>query len=1020
MSMSFRAWIIASLFLSLQTLNAQSSTADELKRADKQFDLYAYNLAQKSYQTVVNAEPTNAHALARLADCYMQLNKPEESLRWYDRATSHEDVKNEVLLNYGKALMATGNYTGAKKWFLFYAQHDQETGKHFESMCDYALANTIKNALYVAKPTLINSASSDFSPTFWGEKIIFNSSRSDLSKTAKGQGSNWTGTAYNQIFVTQTDEKGNLQKPNFLKSDLSNTYNEGPIAYSGDGKRVAFCKNNFVDGTRQVAATGINMSLYVADVSNGEWFNIKAFPYNGSDYATGFPCLSHDGSIMYFASNRPEGNGGWDIYQTNWTGKFWSTPLNAGNAVNSKGNEITPYFDGKNLYFASDWHYGFGGLDVFKAEAEKDDWKKIMHLGPGINTSYDDYGFIFNPSKNIGYITSNRPEGKGNEDIWMIQKKTDDFVITVTDANQKPIVGANIDFTACNGNKFTTDADGKYAFSVTSGKANCDAKVSKKGYRESSIAVKSNGNKNITIALESDLVARFIGKVQDFGSKSGLEDALIRALPMPKGDVITVSTAKDGTYILPLEAKKTYKLQYSKEGYNETFMTLETGEAKIQNDISPVLLQNSKATKSENAKKPEVSAISEAPVEHSVETKIEPEKTPTKALEIDSVKTINGFSIQIAALPSKPDATALSKYDALKSLGNIYTVDSGKITKVRIGIFETREAAEKANKKATVLKFKSTFVVEEKGADAKLSLKKPPTTKPIELDTKTVDKVNKPEQKTGKLADTKPSKVSEKAIDKVVDKTEKEEVAPVKPTKTTEKKEKIAEIETKPELKPTPTEETLKKNSFKGKIRFAVQVASLKNDETVNLAPYMKITEYGNVYTRPENDVTKIRVGVWETHEEADEAKDAIVAKGFRDAVIVTEKAIEATERFLIKDKVTASTTTPKGEKTTTAKGEPSKKPAEYKKDEEVKPSTPSKYKVRIATYEVAKNFNTAALEGLNGTLEQQKLGKLTIFLMSGYADLEAAKKGRNDLQSKGFKDAHVVKDNHGKLMRVK
>jgi cell division septation protein DedD len=1012
MSMSFRAWITVLIFLSIQMLNAQSSIADELKRADKQYDLYAYNLAQKSYQHVVNAEPHNAHALSRLADCYMQLNKPDDAIIWYERATTHDDVKNVVLLNYGKALMATGNYTSAKKWFLYYSEHDKEKGKHYANMCDYSMANSTKDALYMAKGDAINSPSSDFSPTFYGDKLVYNSSRTDLSRTPKGQSStNWTGTAYNQIFVTQPDAKGNLQKPTFLKSDLSNTYNEGPIAYSGDGKKVAFCRNNFVDGTRQIAATGINMSLYVADVSNGEWFNIKAFPYNGSDYATGFPCLSYDGSTMYFSSNRPEGNGGWDIYKTTWTGKFWSTPLNAGNVINSVGNEITPYFDGKNLYFASDWHYGFGGLDIFRAEAEKDEWVKIMHLGPGINSPRDDYGFIFNPAKNIGYMTTNRQQGKGNEDIWSVQKKTDDFLITVLDTKQNPLLGANIDFSACKGGVFSTDADGKYAFSVTSGQANCEAKITKKGFRDGEIEVKSSGSKNITIVLESENLGSFIGKVQDNVTKSGLEDALIRALPVPKGDVITVSTAKDGTYILPLEAKKTYKLQYSKEGYNDTFMTLETGDLKGQNDISAVLLQNSKSTKPEQEDK------DLAPLEMSAETKKPTKESP---IVLDSTTSIKGFSVQIAAVPGKTDASKLSKYETLKPIGNLYAVPAGKLSKIRVGIFETREEAEKALKKAITLKYVNAFVVEEKEGDAKLAIQKQKTQKPTEYASKTLEKVEKPEIKT-----TKATKVIDQKVDKIAE----------KPAKIEEPKSlKIAEVPTKVAEKEKKTEVEKSKTSTKNQIRFAVQVASLKNDETVNLAPYMKITELGNVYTRPENDVTKIRVGVWETHEEADEAKDAVVAKGFRDAVIVTEKAVEATDRFLIKKSAEAKQTsltdgeqTPKGNKKGNAKGvksetqkktEESKSPVEF--SSETEPKSASKYKVRIATYEIAKNFDKARLEGVEGTLEQQKLGKFTIFLISGYDDLEAAKKGRNDLQSKGFKDAHVVKDNKGKLMRVK
>ncbi|MFN4256356.1 MAG: carboxypeptidase regulatory-like domain-containing protein [Saprospiraceae bacterium] len=1033
--MSLRTWAFSALFLgALSTAKAQAP-ADELRRADKQFNLYAYNLALKSYQAIAAKDPANVHALARIADCYFQLNRPEESLTWYDRATSQSEVKPDVLLRYGQALMATGNYAAAKKWFLFYAEHNREEGRHYADMCEYAFANSQKEALYQAKNEAMNTAAADFGPAFYGKRIVFESSRTDLARSKKGTSTeDWSGSAYNQLFVTQRDANGNLQKPAFLKNDLSNAYNEGPVSYAANGKRVAFCRNNFVDGTRQIAASGINMSLYTADVADGDWVNVKAFPYNGSDYATGFPCLSPDGNTLFFASNRPDGEGGWDIYKCIWNGKSWSSPANLGKQVNSKGNEITPFFDGKNLYFSSDWLPGLGGMDVFRAENVDGNWANVFHLGPGINSPRDDYGFIFNANENIGYLTSNRAQGKGNEDIWSIRKKTDDFFVSIVDAAQKPVPEAVIDFSNCNGGEFTADAAGKYMFSVTAGQANCRATVRKKGFREAVAEFKSTGSKQIEVVLESDASGKFVGNVQDFLTRKPLAEVVVRALPMPKGEVVTAETGNDGQYSLLLEARKTYKLQFSRDGYADTVVTLQTGEAKALNDVQPVLLQDAGALVADSKKPAAGTAAAPAPATYSApstakpaekeaekqvtkkgddapamaskesdkplttskEAKTAPQESPIIKMLRDEVaaesKTaVKGWAVQIAALPGNPDSDKIAKYDDLRPLGNIYTQAAGGNTKIRLGVYETREKAEAAMKKAVAMNYRNPFVVEEKAVAESLIF---PAKKPAE----------KMVAKTATTAPSKPVELSQKAA-----------AEPEKPAATAEK---------------TPE----KTAAAPSTVRFAVQLAALKNDKTVNLAPFVKAGDVGNLYTSPANDLVKIRVGIWETNEEAEAAQARVVKLGFKDADVVIEKITPETEQYFIKKEtapvrpvesakpVETPKTTPKGDATPA-------KPAQYSLETPksiapveaaVPPSVASIYKVRVATYADADNFDAANIADVGGKLERKKSGKLTIFLLGSFPDLESAIRAKNAVRARGYRDAHVVKDESGKLTRMR
>lgn len=508
MNTTFRAgWLFAAAFTCIAAgLTAQTSVKEDILRADKQFDLYAYNLALRTYEQVLKQEPNNAHALARTGDCYFQLNRPQEALSWYDRAVVRSEVEPDIMFRYGKALMQTGDYVGAKKWFVLYSENNRAEGQHYAQMCDFALQAVRKDGLFQALNEPLNTAAADYSPAFYGSKIVYNSARTDIQrKTAARTNADWTGSAYNQLYVTQRNAGDNyLQNPSFLRSDLQNNLNEGPVSFSGDGRRVAFCRNNFIDGTRQLADKGLNMSLYLADVAEGNWLNEKAFPFNGSNHATGFPSLSPDGNTLYFASNQDGGFGGWDIYVSYWNGAAWSTPRNMGAPLNTPGNEVTPFFDGKNLYFSSDWHNGLGGMDVFRADVQDNSARNIIHLGAGINSSRDDYGFVFDPSGNFGYLTSNRPEGRGNEDVWQIRKRVDEFVISVTDAQQNPIGMAEIDFSACNAGIKQTDTYGQYSFAVAAGKADCRVTVRKSGYRAVVVPISSAGEKNINAILVSD------------------------------------------------------------------------------------------------------------------------------------------------------------------------------------------------------------------------------------------------------------------------------------------------------------------------------------------------------------------------------------------------------------------------------------------------------------------------------------------------------------------------------------
>ena len=987
---NFRAAWLSLAFACMTTLlTAQSSQSEDLQRADKQYDLYAYNLALKTYEEVLKIQPNNAHALARTGDSYFQLNRPEDALPWYEKAVKRQDAEPEALLHYGKALLQTGDYVGAKKWFLRYAETNAPVGNHYAALTDYAVQTVNKDGLYAVKNEALNTVAADFSPAFYGNKVAYSSSRTDIQRQTQSKtSSDWSGAAYNQLYITQRNPEGTyLQKPQFLRSDLQNAYNEGPVSFSADGKKVAFCRNNFIDGTRQIAEKGLNMSLYTADVEDGNWMNIKAFPYNGSDFSTGFPTLSPNGKMLLFASNQPGGFGGWDIYVSNLVSETWMTPRNVGTPLNTPGNEVTPFYDGTNLYFSSDWHNGLGGLDVFRAELGDESVANVYHLGPGLNSSYDDYGFVYSNDQRIGYLTSNRPGGRGHEDIWQVSRKRESTMpaevvaantsslpsttptqygtptntqpaptqystttystpatesgllyVLVTDEFSNVLPGTNLDFSNCGLGTGRTDVDGKFFFRPLSYAVDCSVEITKEGYQETTVGLNGFGQRNVLLAMGHDKRQEFIGSIVDRQSKALLPDVVVEV--SYGGKTIQTSSDYKGAYSLMLEPGVNYNLTYQKNGYNS--VTIKTRPGTTGMAIQQVQLDRIAGM-----------VAAERPTQYSTSANTNPAPTIELLSAARAVppptplQPFNGYSIQLAATPDDLNSTLLNKFEELSKYGNLYAKNEDNVNKVRLGIYPTKsEAQEKLKQIQKKAAFKSAFVVEERGADESLVIGPPgaPQT-PVQYSTKG-----------------------------------------------------------------TPTDNS--------QVRYSVQLGSFSAEKPIAIGEYTSLANLGNIYTKAENGMNKVRLGVWSQHGSADAAKSEAVARGFKDAIVVTEKADDQSLQAFMISKPGAPTqySTGTDKRPTTSKGNDPARPTMY--------STPTPsvdyYYIRVAALSNPERLDRDKLAGL-GNIELRKGDKgMMILLLGAFADLESVTSVLNQARSRGFEEAYIVRDEAGKLVRVK
>ncbi len=405
------------------TLMSQKS----LIKAKKHFELKAFDLAIENAKKALKDKPECVECHSVIAESFRMMNANVDAAIWYRKMEKLDNLPQDYAFNYALLLKRMGQYNKAKKYFESYAGIDQDLANLYAESCDFA-----KAALSGPKDFELNlyNASSkvtDYGPTFFRDKIVFSSFRTDFKRSLDKLNNSQIQDQHSQLFIGNQGVTGTINNVDFLLSDDEETFDYGPIHYAAEANVVAVTKNNFRDGEKQIFSNDLELALYTATSrSNGSFHNLEAFPYNEVGYATGFGTLNPSGNIMYFASNRPGGKGGFDLYVSYYKNGKWTYPENLGDNVNTPGNEITPFFDGETLYFSSDYWMGLGGFDVFKTNVSAGEWNVPANLGNGVNSPEDDYYFTKHPERETFYLTSNRLGGRGSHDIYIVNKAAEE------------------------------------------------------------------------------------------------------------------------------------------------------------------------------------------------------------------------------------------------------------------------------------------------------------------------------------------------------------------------------------------------------------------------------------------------------------------------------------------------------------------------------------------------------------------------------------------------------------------
>ncbi|WP_298555900.1 OmpA family protein [uncultured Algibacter sp.] len=351
----------------------------------------------------------------------------------------------------------------------------------------------------------VNTPFSEIGSGFFRDKLIMVSSKK-LGGLAKIDPN--TREAYKELFCLDIDKNGALSSPYLFSRILNTNASEDQLAFSPNETTVYY--------TRSSKENSLEFKLYKAVLeadSHGNWINNELLDINKNNVSIETPFVNHAGDKLYFSANFDDSFGGYDLYVSDIKSDgTLGSPKNLGKTINTSYDEKYPSLslDDKYFYFASKGHDNIGGFDLFVIKNSKKEYKKPRNMGNTINTVYDELAY-FLAAKNKGYISSNRPNGKGGYDIYTAtndeilqhikgkvldletQIKLPNTVVVLKDEDEIEI------------SRTVTKEDGTYSFSVIPFET-YSISTFKDGFKDASVEFFTNRGSETTYKKDIELI----------------------------------------------------------------------------------------------------------------------------------------------------------------------------------------------------------------------------------------------------------------------------------------------------------------------------------------------------------------------------------------------------------------------------------------------------------------------------------------------------------------------------------
>lgn len=466
--------LIALALLSTGCGGAKLATADEQLARGEYFD------AAKTYRKVYNKLSKENRALRgevafKMAECHRMLSQNARAAAAYQNASrfGYTDADSLLSLHLAETLHGDGKYALAIKAYEDYLKIRPNDTKAQNGLAGarMALDKKLPTRYIVKNATLFNSRRADYAPMYFDaahDRIYFTTTN---EKVTGNHRSEITGMKKADIWTAGKNERGEWTKPEAVEGELNSEAEEGIVSFSPDGSTM------YLTVARRAPNSNTGVEIYTSQRSDASWSKpVKLEITHDTISSYGHPAVSPDGKWLYFTSDMPGGSGGKDIWRINLKERVGSLE-NLGEWINTPGDEVFPYMRSDSvLYFASNGHPGFGGLDIFKAVMTKSGGWSVTNMGSPINSSADDFGITFGEGES-GFFSSNRGSarsgGSGYDHIFSFEEPELKITISgwVLDRDEEPVPNAIIRIVGNDGSnqKQIAKPDGSFSFPLDRG-----------------------------------------------------------------------------------------------------------------------------------------------------------------------------------------------------------------------------------------------------------------------------------------------------------------------------------------------------------------------------------------------------------------------------------------------------------------------------------------------------------------------------------------------------------------------
>lgn len=470
------------LAVDIKKLNKEEKA--KLQVAENFFNQEMYLRALPTYIDLMNAHQSDLYFKYRTGICYLyNSDSKEQSITLLEEVASKVPNSMDVLFYLGRAYHLNYKFDKATEKFNEYlkmnppinqrllAQRYIENSKNGKAFIELKVQCEITNI-----GDGVNTENQEYVPVISSDESVLIYTYTGPNSTGGLMDDEFNpdpnGYYYEDVFIA--NRVGNSwTNPVSIGENINSKNHDASIALSADGQKLFIFHSTEKDGG----------DIYMSQLKGNVWGKPERLNENiNTKYWEGSVSLSADEQTLYFASDRPGGLGGRDLYMCKKEKDgTWGKAQNLGPAINTKYNDDSPFIhpDGITLFFSSEGHNSIGGYDIMYSTFQNGQWNEPTNLGYPINTTEDERFYVLTADGEHGYYSSDRKGGFGQQDIYTVnpgffgEKPVLALVVGVVTADDQP-VDATINVTNAEtgeqqGSYHSNSSTGKYLIALTPG-----------------------------------------------------------------------------------------------------------------------------------------------------------------------------------------------------------------------------------------------------------------------------------------------------------------------------------------------------------------------------------------------------------------------------------------------------------------------------------------------------------------------------------------------------------------------